>query len=199
MGKHYLQFVYGFWSTIYDSVLDRVFAFDREAAIKLLNPRKNQKILEVGCGTGLSLPLYPAGCDVTAVDFSASMLDKAKRKDTRAKVTFILADGEELPLKKNRFDKVYLSFVLRVTPNPGLLLQQVAQALKPGGKLVVVDHFCFPIPVLDSLIAFLGWGHDRTLHEYLKGTKWKVIKGVQVGRTQDTKAYLLENKHPKGF
>ena len=73
MFKRYIQFVYGFWSVVYDEFVDPLFAFDRSSVVGLLNVGRKDKVLEIGVGTGLNLSYYGA-CDLYGVDFSSAML-----------------------------------------------------------------------------------------------------------------------------
>jgi phosphatidylethanolamine/phosphatidyl-N-methylethanolamine N-methyltransferase len=101
-------------------------------------------VLEVGVGTGLSLGHYPRGTRVVGVDLSEAMLARARERVGRgveATVDLRLADGERLGFADGAFDLVVLPFVVSVTPDPQALLDEVARVLRPGGTVLVLNHF----------------------------------------------------------
>jgi phosphatidylethanolamine/phosphatidyl-N-methylethanolamine N-methyltransferase len=101
-------------------------------------------VLEVGVGTGLSLAHYPRGARVVGVDLSEDMLARARERVGRgvdATVELRLADGERLGFADDAFDLVVLPFVVSVTPDPQALLDEVARVLRPGGTVLVLNHF----------------------------------------------------------
>src|SRR5712692_160212 len=71
--------VYTSYARIYDRIFGKVFNEGRQSVIRNLNVQPDEKILEVGIGTGLALPMYPRHCQIVGIDFSAGMLDKAKQ------------------------------------------------------------------------------------------------------------------------
>ena len=75
-----IERVYTSYAKIYDSVFGKVFHEGRQSIIQNLNVQPHEKILEVGVGTGLALPMYPRHCQIVGIDFSEGMLDQAKQK-----------------------------------------------------------------------------------------------------------------------
>ena len=94
MFQKYLQVCYFFWARIYDSVLDKLFKFDRKKVIRALNAKPNHKILEVGIGTGLNLPYYPK-CTVYGIDRLIVYPEK-DYAETNQKVTIDNKSGRTL-------------------------------------------------------------------------------------------------------
>lgn len=186
--------MYRFWSGIYDHVLDVIFRFDRSSAVRVLDPKPGERVLEIGVGTGLNLPLYPKGCKVSAIDISDAMLAKAKEKPTKADVSFWTADARSLPFREGTFDKALATFVLRVTSDPQKVMQELARVVKPGGILVVVDHFKRSNldSILNPLTRLLGWGRSMRASDLINEPDWKYLsrknleKRVQIIKLQRT-------------
>jgi len=108
--KKYLQAVYSLWAGVYDSVIDKLFSFDRKKVVDRLCVKKKDKVLEVGVGTGLNLPYYPQ-CTVYGIDFSKAMLAKAKKKKSKAKVVLKKMDAAKMSFPAKYFDKVLMTCV----------------------------------------------------------------------------------------
>src|SRR6185295_7124713 len=128
----------------YDFVFDWIFAPGRTAAIEQLALERSDSILEVGIGTGLNLPLYPATCRLTGIDLSQEMLDKAvERVQTLAMPNVILKvmDATSMSFGDNEFDKVVATYTISAVPDPVAVLREMRRVVKPGGILVILNHF----------------------------------------------------------
>jgi len=99
-------------------------------------------ILEVGVGTGKNFPYYPEDAEVTAIDFSGQMLKRAQDKafKTRVGVRLLQMDAQHLGFEDNAFDTVVASFVICSVPDPVRGLAEVERVLRPGGKVVLLEH-----------------------------------------------------------
>lgn len=194
----YLKVVYSLWAKCYDTFVDPLFKFDRKSVIKQLRSKKNDHILELGVGTGLNLPFYPAFCRITGVDFSSAMLKKAKQKRTLAKLSLLVADARSLPFAANSFDKAITTYVLRVSPDPKKILREVSRVVKKGGLFIIVDQFKgenkFLLAVFQPFKLLLGWGREYVLDELLKGSAWGVITNNQFGVMKNTRLVVLKNE-----
>jgi len=95
--------------------------------------------LEVAVGTGLNLPLYPAGVTLTGIDLSEGMLDLARRR-AGATVTLRQGDAHALPFGDGSFDTVVCTFGLCAIPDHDLAVGEMVRVLRPGGRLILVDH-----------------------------------------------------------
>lgn len=194
--KKYLEIVYYFWAKIYDRIIDSLFKFNREKVIKELKILKNDKILEVGVGTGLNLPFYPKNCEVTGIDFSKAMLEKARNKNYKAKLR--LVDARKLPFPDNYFDKAVTTYVLRVSPEPKKILKEVSRVVKNNGLFVILDQFKGKNRLILSIIQpfklLLGWGKDYNIKKLIFDTSWQIVSNKKFGIMNNTRLIVLKNK-----
>src|SRR5438046_10301470 len=116
----------------------------RKEAVRIANDRPGQRILEVGVGTGLSLPHFRADSRVTGIDVSQEMLAKARRRAERLRLSHVeglhVMDAENLEFPDNSFDAVLALYVASVVPNPARFAAERRRVCIPGGTVVVVHH-----------------------------------------------------------
>jgi phosphatidylethanolamine/phosphatidyl-N-methylethanolamine N-methyltransferase len=136
---------YRLFSGSYDFVFGPVFHPGRKAAVRIVNDRPGQRILEVGVGTGLSLPYFRPNSRVTGIDISAEMLEKAKHRVERQKLDHVeglhVMDAEHLEFPDNSFDAVLALYVASVVPSPARFAAEMRRVCIPGGSIVLVNHF----------------------------------------------------------
>ena len=183
--KRQVKRAYALYSPIYDFIFDRIFNPGRVAAVKLLDVQPDDRILEVGIGTGLNLPLYPRRCRLTGIDLSDKMLEKAQEKIEELgldNVTLKVMDASALDFADNEFDRALATYVISAVPDPVGVLREMRRVVKPGGILVILNHFRserFLVRDLEDLVApvctRLGWRSNLALHPLLR----------QVGLTPD--------------
>jgi phosphatidylethanolamine/phosphatidyl-N-methylethanolamine N-methyltransferase len=134
---------YDRWAPVYDLVFGGVFSKGRKAAIQATN-RIGGRVLEVGVGTGISLPQYAPHLRIFGTDISEAMLRKAKRRvtDLRLKNVEGLAvmDAEKLEFPDNSFDVVMAQYVVTAVPNPEAALDEFARVLRVGGELIILTR-----------------------------------------------------------
>jgi phosphatidylethanolamine/phosphatidyl-N-methylethanolamine N-methyltransferase len=109
-----------------------------------LAPRDGEWILEVGVGTGLSALRYPTSCRVAAIDVSAAMLARARARLARRQVAHVALcrmDAALLAFPDSRFDAVYAPYVMNVVPEPLRVAREMLRVCRPGGRLVLLNHF----------------------------------------------------------
>jgi phosphatidylethanolamine/phosphatidyl-N-methylethanolamine N-methyltransferase len=135
---------YARWAPIYDLVFGAVFERGRQASIAAAE-RIGGRILEVGVGTGLSLPDYARSNRLVGVDLSAPMLRKAKARVVSHQLSNVdglaVMDAQQLGFEDAVFDVVVAQYVITTVPNPEATLDEFARVIKPGGEIVLVNHF----------------------------------------------------------
>src|SRR5712672_3084945 len=134
---------YARWAPVYDLVFGQVFDRGRQAAIEAAE-RIGGRILEVGVGTGISLPDYQRTSRLCGVDISEPMLRKAQERVTDLGLTHVeglwVMDAENLSFPDESFDVVVAQYVVTTVPNPEATLDEFARVLKPGGEIVLVSR-----------------------------------------------------------
>jgi phosphatidylethanolamine/phosphatidyl-N-methylethanolamine N-methyltransferase len=134
---------YARWAPIYDLVFGKVFERGRQASIEAAE-RLGGRILEVGVGTGISLPDYARTNRLVGVDISAPMLRKAQERVVQHALTNVEAlavmDAKHLAFANDYFDVVVAQYVITAVPDPEATLDEFARVLKPGGEIVLVNH-----------------------------------------------------------
>lgn len=168
---------YARWAPIYDCTFGAVTNVGRRKAVTLLN-ELGGRVLEVGVGTGMALPNYRVGMQVTGIDASAEMLAKARDKVARLGLVQVedlkLMDARALEYGDASFDHVVAMHVISVVPEPEKVLAEMARVCKPGGTVLIVNHFARKtgvLSVLEKLTAplanLLGWHSDFELSRVL--------------------------------
>jgi phosphatidylethanolamine/phosphatidyl-N-methylethanolamine N-methyltransferase len=134
---------YARWAPIYDRVFGKVFERGRLTAIEAAE-RIGGDILEVGVGTGISLPDYSRSNRIVGIDISEPMLRKALQRVAEHKLDNVQAlavmDAEELALPDASFDVVVAQYVITAVPDPEATLDEFARVLRPGGEIILVNH-----------------------------------------------------------
>src|ERR1700739_1476275 len=134
---------YDRWAPIYDLVFGGVFSKGRDAAIQATN-KIGGPVLQVGVGTGISLPLYAPQVRIFGTDISEAMLKKAKQRVAELRLKNIeglaVMDAEKLEFPDNSFDVVMAQYVVTAVPNPEVALDEFARVLRPGGELIILPR-----------------------------------------------------------
>jgi phosphatidylethanolamine/phosphatidyl-N-methylethanolamine N-methyltransferase len=133
------------WAPVYDSTFGMIANRGRRKAVELINQRRGGRVLEVGVGTGLSLPHYAPYMKIFGVDISPDMLDKARERvgknDLRNVEGLREMDAAHLDFPDNAFDIVVAMYVMTVVPNPERVMQELERVCAPGGEVMIVNHF----------------------------------------------------------
>jgi phosphatidylethanolamine/phosphatidyl-N-methylethanolamine N-methyltransferase len=169
----------------YDFAFGAPFAAGRNEAVRLINDRPGQRILEVGVGTGLSLPLFRRDARVTGIDVSPQMLAKARDKVARMGLTQVQAiheaDAEKLDFPDNSFDAVLALYVVSVVSDPATFGAEVRRVCWPGGRIVIVNHFSRtsgPMRWVEQRLApfagRIGFHPDFALDKFLGSSGFRV-------------------------
>jgi phosphatidylethanolamine/phosphatidyl-N-methylethanolamine N-methyltransferase len=134
---------YDRWAPIYDLVFGGVFSKGRQAAIQATN-KIGGRVLEVGVGTGISLPLYSPNVRIFGTDISEAMLEKAKKRVVEHGLKNVeglaVMDAEKLEFPDDSFDVVMAQYVVTAVPNPEVALDEFARVVRPGGELIILTR-----------------------------------------------------------
>ena len=187
---HQSKLYYEF-SHLYDRIFARVFYPRIEQVVQSLNIEPEARVLEVGVGTGLSFNAYPTHCLVTGVDLAPDMLEIAQEKIGRngwRHLKVLEMDALNLKFHDSTFDYVMAFHVVSVVPDAERLMREMLRVSKPGGTIVIVNHFRSRnklLAALDSLIEpvtrRLGW-HTLALQEVLGTLPLEVSRTYKTAR-----------------
>jgi phosphatidylethanolamine/phosphatidyl-N-methylethanolamine N-methyltransferase len=132
------------YAAVYDAVFGPVLQPGRKAVVQALGLRPGDRVLEVGVGTGLSLPLYPRDVRITGIDVSREMLEKARARVGRRQMPHVEAllemDAEQMSFPDAVFDKVVAMYVVSVVERPDRLLEELHRVCRPDGEIFIVNH-----------------------------------------------------------
>jgi phosphatidylethanolamine/phosphatidyl-N-methylethanolamine N-methyltransferase len=129
---------------VYDAIFGPPLQLGRRRAIQRMQINPGDHILEVGVGTGLNLGLYPRTCRVTGIDLTGAVLEKARRRAARhhlQNIDLLQMDAGRLSFADDTFDVVYAAYVVSVVPDPIAVVREMRRVCKPGGSLVILNHF----------------------------------------------------------
>jgi phosphatidylethanolamine/phosphatidyl-N-methylethanolamine N-methyltransferase len=176
LDKQTVTKAYARWAPVYDLVFGAVFERGRHAAIAAAE-RIGGRILEVGVGTGISLPHYSRSCKLSGVDISAPMLRKAEERVAEFGLTNVeglwVMDAEHLSFPDASFDVIVAQYVITTVPNPEATLDEFARVLKPGGEIILVSRVGAEAGLRRSLEHWfqpaarkLGWRSEFSFERY---------------------------------
>ena len=135
---------YARWAPVYDRTFGALTGAGRKRAASVLNGLGG-RVLEVGVGTGLSLPGYRPEVSVTGIDASAEMLAKAQSRVAELGLGNVaslrLMDARTMDFADASFDHVSALHILSVVPEPERVMREMSRVLRPGGTIVIVNHF----------------------------------------------------------
>ena len=133
------------WAGVYDTVFGGISSKGRLRAVELANRLPGKNVLEVGVGTGLALPHYNPDKRITGIDLSKEMLRKARERTRKDNLTNVDAlhemDAEATAFADASFDTAVGMFVASVVPNPKRLLAELRRLVRPGGDILLINHF----------------------------------------------------------
>ena len=177
--REQIERVYTSYAGVYDRVFGRVFQDSREAVVRNLKVAPGEKVLEVGVGTGLCLPLYPPNCDITAIDLSEAMIDKAAERVKELgldNVKLMKMDAGAMDFADSTFDLVIAAYVVTAVPDYRKLMEEMVRVSRPGGRLVLLNHFTQDSPIIAAvekaispICIKMGFRTDLSVDEVIDG------------------------------
>jgi phosphatidylethanolamine/phosphatidyl-N-methylethanolamine N-methyltransferase len=195
--------IYSGYSNVYDFIFKRFFYPRQKHVIDSMNIKEGDRVLDVGVGTGLSLPLYPPYCQVTGIDLSADMLEQASKKIKKhnlTHVTLMEMDASHLCFQDNTFDHVIATFVISVVPDPVRVIAEMKRVNKKDGNLVIVNHFQSHnrfIAKIEELVspicAKLGWRSDLALEDLIEDANLEISQDYKMKKIDLWKVVFAVN------
>jgi phosphatidylethanolamine/phosphatidyl-N-methylethanolamine N-methyltransferase len=185
--------IYSEFAPLYDKIFGKIFYSRLERVIDDLEIPPGAKVLEVGAGTGTSFPAYPTHCEVIGIDLAPDMLARARQKIedhgwTHLRVMEMNALSLDFP--DNTFDYVMAFHVVTVVPDPIQMISEAKRVCKPGGSIVIVNHFTSDVPVLgsmtealDPLTRKLGWRTNLRLKPFIQAADLSVQRAYKLSKT----------------
>ncbi len=132
------------WAPVYDYTFGKVSTAGRRHAVEIINSGAG-KVLEVGVGTGLSLPEYKSHLEITGIDLAPEMLERARERVAAEKLTNVAGlhemDASNLQFPDATFDTTVGMYLITVVPDPEKVMRELARVTKPGGEVMLVNHF----------------------------------------------------------
>jgi phosphatidylethanolamine/phosphatidyl-N-methylethanolamine N-methyltransferase len=151
--------LYARFASVYNGIFGPILHAGRVEAMRELPLKPNDQILEVGIGTGLTATLYPSDCHVVGIDLSEPMLREAARhveSHGRHNVRLWQMDASSLAFPDESFDVVYAAYVVSVVPDPVVVLKDMRRVCRPGGHIVLLNHFLSTNPLLSTVERWLS-------------------------------------------
>jgi phosphatidylethanolamine/phosphatidyl-N-methylethanolamine N-methyltransferase len=167
--NHDVMRAYRRWAPVYDATFRKVVEAGVKQATSIIN-KYHGRVLEVGVGTGLSLPYYKHSLKVTGIDLSPDMLMRARERAQKRNlrhVELVEMDATALGFADRSFDVTAAMFVMTVVPDPVKVMNELIRVTKPGGHILIVNHFSIDKglrAVVEKRLArfsdLLGWRPD---------------------------------------
>ncbi|MGC4084863.1 MAG: methyltransferase domain-containing protein [Vicinamibacterales bacterium] len=186
--------VYEKLASTYDFTFGPTLHPGRVQALQRMGIRPGDRVLEVGVGTGINTTLYPRACQVTGIDLSTSMLEKARERVAKhglSNIRLLEMDAADLKFADDAFDIVYAPYLISVVPDPVAVVREMVRVCRPGGKIIILNHFLSPNPVLawmeraiSPFTVHIGFKSDLDLPAFLAqaGLKPVSIEKINIPR-----------------
>ncbi len=179
---------YSLYRPVYD-IIEGYFKQKRKKSIEALELKAGDKVLILGAGTGLDLPLFPKDVEIAAIDITPAMVKACRQKGDilGLNITNEVMDGSNLTFESNSFDFVILHLILAVIPDPVGCITETERVLKPGGVCTIMDKFVAPgkkVGILRKVVnlftEMIATSIDRDVDELIAHTSLVKIRHEQL-------------------
>lgn len=191
MSDNSIKKAYRRYAGVYDRLFGTVFADGRRKVVKLATATPGAKVLEVGVGTGLSLPDYGNNAEVYGIDLSEPMLQKARERVESGGLSHVkglcVMNAEATSFADATFDTVVAMYVVSVVGNPAKMFREISRICKPGGNVIVVNHFAsthWALEAMERAFApisnLIGFRPDYSMDEMLDDARMTLVSTCRV-------------------
>lgn len=191
------------YAPFYDKIFGHILQPGRIAIINEINEILPENILEIGVGTGLMLPMYPANIPITAIDISTEMLARAKKKicsKRQSNINLLKVNGERLPFDDSSFSCIVLPYTYSATPNPEKMAQEARRVCKKNGTIIIVNHFSdfksfwkILEKIATPFAKKIGFYSDFSYKDHINSIDWEIYKSYPVNLLNLSRLVVINN------
>ncbi len=178
---------YARWAPIYDPIFGVITNSAIGKTVAVVNAMPPSRIVEIGVGTGLALPRYKREHRISGIDLSSDMLARARQRVTDKKLdnveTLQEMDASKLTFADQSFDAAVAMFLITVVPDPAAVLAEAVRVVKPGGRIVLANHFSAesgPRASFERWLArysaSLGWNPEFAIERVLGNPNMRLLE-----------------------
>jgi phosphatidylethanolamine/phosphatidyl-N-methylethanolamine N-methyltransferase len=185
-----VQKAYARWAPHYDVSFGIISDYGRKNTVEIVN-QKPGRVIEVGVGTGLSLPLYNNLMSVVGIDLSESMLQRAEKRVLKENLKNIEAlekkDATDTGYENNSFDSAVAMYIMSVALQPEKILAEMVRIVKPGGDIYILNHFAsaskryhFIERLMSPVCRFIGWHSTFERERVLSCSELELVDEIKM-------------------